>query len=54
MRLLVLLDLLEAGTDPRLEASIGKRLGVELVKTFVVEGVLEMLEGEGKVQDLGV
>lgn len=51
---LVPLDLLEACTDPRQVAGGGKGLLVELVEAFGVEGVLEMLEGEGVLQDFRV
>ena len=51
---LVVLDLLEAGADPGFVSSGGEGLLVKLVEAVVVEGVLEVLEGESVLEDLGV
>lgn len=51
---LVLSDLGEPLSDPGRETSGGESGGVELVESLVVEGVLEVFEGQGVVQDGGV
>ena len=51
---LVVLDLLEAGADPGFVSSGGEGLLVKLVEAVVVEGVLEVLEGESVLEDLGI
>jgi hypothetical protein len=47
-------NLLEATTDPRGEASFGEGFGVVLGECLAVECLLEMLESERILQDLGV
>lgn len=47
-------DLLKASTDVRREAVVGEILGFELHEGIAVERVLEVFEGEGEVEDLGI
>lgn len=54
MRLLVLSDLLETAADPRLVARIKEGLIVQLVKSLVVEVVLEVLQRKSELEHLGI
>lgn len=53
MRLLVGADLLDVVVDGAVEAGSGKGSLVKLGKTVAVEGVLEVLQGQGIVEDVG-
>lgn len=52
--LLVLADLSDAAADEGGEAGLLEGLGAEPGKATVVERVLEVLEGEGVLEDLGL
>ncbi len=52
--LLVLSDLLETAADPRLVAGIKESLIVKLVKSLVVEVVLEVLQRKSELEHLGI
>ena len=54
MRLFVLLNLFEASADPWLVAGSFERRLIKLVETFMVEGVLDLLEGDGELKDFSV
>ena len=54
MRRLVRGELHEAAADPGREAGVHERLRVVLGKRSSVERVLEVLEGERELQDVGV
>lgn len=54
MGLLVLADLSDAAADEGGESGLLEGLGAELGKAAVVERVLEVLEGEGVLEDLGL
>lgn len=54
MRRLVLGNLRKTATDPVREASLGEVIGGELGETLGVVGGLEILEGEGVLEDLEV
>ena len=47
-------DFFQVGVEGRVEAA-GSEVGLrEVLETFLVEGVFEVLEGEGVVEDVGV
>lgn len=50
---LILRNLLQVGVKGRVETGVGELLLGELLETLAVEGILEVLESQGVVEDGG-